>query len=80
MSTQLHRYCNSNSLAKAKLVEHGTAIHIMKSPVREIRTPGSVQGRGGNPTPTAITAQEIKPNFKEILRNLKYQYESIHEE
>ena len=29
-----------------------------KSPVREFRTPGSVQGRGGNPTPTAIADQE----------------------
>jgi hypothetical protein len=39
-------------------------IAYSKSPVREIRTPGSVQGRWGNPASTAITddpaSQEIE--------------------
>ena len=39
-----------------------------KSPVREIRTPGSVQGRWGNPTSTAITAQKLRCYLETVSR------------
>lgn len=42
--------------------------HISKSPVREFRTPGSVQELGGNPLFTAITDKIKNEEIEEIRK------------